>query len=60
MQKQVKQAIFWVLQKKSTLSRVVWAEKSKTGLGFEIGPNYDNVPTRSQLLADRQSSCSLS
>ena len=43
--------------KKSTLPRVVWVEESKNGLGFEIGPNYDNVPTRSQLLTGRQSSC---
>ena len=33
-----------------TLPRVVWVEESKNGLGFEIGPNYDDVPTRSQLL----------
>ena len=25
------------------MPRVVWAEESKTGLGFEIGPNYDDV-----------------
>ena len=38
-------------------ARVVWFEESKNGLGFDIGPNYDDVPTRSQLLTDRQSSC---
>ena len=32
-------------------------EESKNGLGFEIGPSYDAVPTRSQCLTDRQSSC---
>ena len=26
-------------------------------LKMEIGPNYDDVPTRSQLLTDRQYSC---
>ena len=26
-------------KKTSTLPRVVWAEESKSGLGFEIGPN---------------------
>ena len=39
------------------MPRVVCVEEFKTGLGFEIGPNYDDVPTRSQLLTDRQSSC---
>ena len=37
--------------------RVVWVGESKNGLRFEIGPNHDNVPTRSQLLTHRQSSC---
>ena len=41
----------------STLPRVVWAGESKTGLRFEIGPSYDDVPTRSQLVIDGQSSC---
>ena len=27
---------------------VVWAEESKTGLGFEIGTSYDDVPKTSQ------------
>ena len=36
---------------------VVWAEKSKTGLGFEIGPSYDDVPTTSQCVTDGQSNC---
>ena len=36
-------------KKPSTLPHVVWAEESKNGLGFEIGPNYDDVPTRSQI-----------
>ena len=44
-------------KKLSTLPCVVWAEESKTGLGFEIVPSYDAVPTRSQLVTDRQSSC---
>ena len=39
------------------MSRVVRAEESKTGVRFEIGPSYDVVPTRSQLLTDGQSSC---
>ena len=36
---------------------VVWAEEPKTGLGFEIGPSYDVVPTRSELVNEGQSSC---
>ena len=39
------------------LPRVVWAEESKNGLRFEIGPSYDVVPTRSQLVTHGQSSC---
>ena len=39
------------------MPRVVWAEESKTGLRFEIGPSYDAVSTRSQLVTHRQSSC---
>ena len=27
------------------MPRVVWAEKYKNGHGFEIGPNYGDVPT---------------
>ena len=38
-------------------ARVVWVEESKNSLEFEIGPNYDDVPTRSQLLTGKQSSC---
>ena len=34
------------------MSRVVWAEETKNGLGFEIGPSYDNVATTSQRLTD--------
>ena len=30
------------------MPRVVWAEESKTGLGFEIGPSYDDVSMVSQ------------
>ena len=37
--------------------RVVSAEESKNGLGFEIGPSYDDVPMTSRLLSDGQSSC---
>ena len=49
---------FEVLRKKSsTLPRVVWAEESKNDLRFEIGPSYDVVPTRSQLVTNGQSSC---
>ena len=29
------------------MTRVVWAEESKTGLSFELGPHYDNVSTTS-------------
>ena len=28
----------------SNMPRVVWTEEFKTGLGFEIGPSYDDVP----------------
>ena len=34
------------------LPRVVWAEESKNGLGFEIGPSHDDAPTRSQCATD--------
>ena len=44
-------------KKSSTLPRVVWPEESKNGLGFETGPSYDDVPTKSQLLNDTQFSC---
>ena len=40
------------------MPRVVWAEESKNGLRFEIGPSYDNVPTTSRCLTDGQSSYS--
>ena len=36
--KLAQRARFEVLQKPRTLPRVVWAEESKTGLVFEIGP----------------------
>ena len=45
-------------KKTSTLPRVVWAEKSKAGLRFEIGPSYDVVPTGSQLVTHGKPSCS--
>ena len=39
MQKLAKQARFEILQKKlSNMPRVGWAEESKNGLGFKIGP----------------------
>ena len=34
--------------KKSNMTRVIWAEESKTGLGFEIGPSYGDIPMGSQ------------
>ena len=38
-QRPVKRGHFEILQKKtSNMPRVVWAEESKTGLGFKIGP----------------------
>ena len=39
------------------MTRVVWAEESKNGLRFEIGPSCYDVQTRSQLQTDRQFSC---
>ena len=39
------------------LTRVVWVKESKNGIGFEIGPNYDDLPMRSQLVTYGQSSC---
>ena len=50
--------VIWA-QMYSTLPRVVWAKESKTGLRFEIGPSYDDIPTKSQLVTDGQSSCTL-
>ena len=48
-----KRAGFEALQQKlSNTPRVVWAEESKNGLRFEIGPSYDDVPTRSQCVID--------
>ena len=44
-------------KKSSALSRVVWVEKSKNGIRFEIGSNYDDAPTTSQLLIDGKFSC---
>ena len=34
------------------MPRVVWAEEPKTGLGFEIRPSSDDIPTTSQFLSD--------
>ena len=48
---------FGFTKKSSTFPSVVWAEKSKHGLGFEIGPSYDSAPRRSQYLTGAQSSC---
>ena len=63
-QKLTKRTYFWVLQKTSTFPRVVWAEEPKTGFIFEIrpsfdGPSYDDIPTMSQLVVYRQSSCNM-
>ena len=55
--KLVKRARFLVFLK-NNFSRVVWAEESKNGIRFEIGPSYDDVPTTSQCLTDGQPSCS--
>ena len=44
-------------KKSNTMPCVVWAEESKTGLGFEIEPSYEDVPTRSICVTDGQSSC---
>jgi len=41
------------------MPRVVWAEEFRNSLKFEIGPRYDDLPTRCQGAADGQSSCSL-
>ena len=35
---------------------VVWAEESKNGLRFEIGPSYDDVPAMFQCVTGGQSS----
>ena len=43
----------------SNMPRVVWAEESKTALGFEIRPSYDDVPTTSQCATIWQSSCNV-
>ena len=54
----VKRGHFEVLRKKSsTIPLVVWAEESKNGLRFLIGPSYDGLPTRSQCPSGGQSSC---
>ena len=37
------------------MPHVGWAEESKTGLGFEIGPSYDGVPATSQYATAWQS-----
>ena len=53
-----KRARFEILSKKSSIMpRVVWAEESKTSLGFEIGLSYDNVQMTSQCSTAWQSSC---
>ena len=57
MLKLAKRACFEVLQKTSNTIRVIWSEESKTGLGFEIGPSYDDVPITSQCATILQSSC---
>ena len=57
MQELEKQARVEVLQKSSNMPRVVWAEESKTGRGFEIGPSYDNVSMTTQFLTNGQSRC---
>ena len=54
-QKLAKHARFEVYQNKRNVPRVVWAEESKNGLGFEIGPSFDDVPTTSQCVTDGQS-----
>ena len=52
-QKLVKRGHFELLRKKSSnMPRVVWAEESKNGLRFEIGPSYGDVQTRSQYATD--------
>ena len=38
MRKLAKRDHFRFYKKPTTFTRVVWAEESKTGLGFEIGP----------------------
>ena len=50
--------VFRLYKKEQVLYRVYFGLRNpKTGRRFEIGPNYDSVPTRSQVLTDRQSSC---
>ena len=50
-------SMFWGFTTKIKYQpRVVWAEEPKTGLGFEIGPSHDDVPTTSQCLTDGQTS----
>ena len=44
-------------KKSSTLTRVVWAGDSKTGLGIKIGPRQHNLWHGSQCVTDWQSSC---
>ena len=41
----------------STLPRVVWVEEPKTGLMFEIGPSYGDLPTPSHFVTEGQFSC---
>ena len=51
------QPVLRLYKKLSNKPHVVWAEESKNCLRFEIGHSYDDVPTTSQFLFDRQSSC---
>ena len=53
----LKKPVLRIHKKLGNMSRVVWAEESKTGLRFEIRSSYDYVPTRPQLITDGQSSC---
>ena len=55
------EAVFRFYEKKSSnMPCVVCAEDSKKGLRFEIGPSYVDVQMRSQLVTDKQFSCSRS
>ena len=57
-QKQAKTSPFEILHKESSnMPRLVWAEESETGLGFEIETNHDDVPTTSHCATYGQSSC---
>ena len=43
-------SMFWGKKKSSTLLRVVWAGKSKTGLGFQIGPLQKKLLDRMKII----------